>query len=99
MDSYSLNGHLDSVAAPPLAADLLETRGKPMRVDGSAVTFAGTLLIQVLVSAKKQWQEDGHDFTVSPVSSALANAAKGLGVDLSAIGATETDIQMTEVDA
>lgn len=38
---YSLNGHLDSAAAPAMSADLLELRGRPLRIDASAVFFAG----------------------------------------------------------
>lgn len=99
MDTYCLDGHLDSIAAPPLATDLLEMRGKPISVDASAVSFVGTLLLQVLVSARKQWLEDGHAFKVAPVSQALASAAAGLGVALADIGASDADVLAKEGDA
>lgn len=97
--TYSLGGHLDSAAAPPLVIDLLEHRGHPLCIDGSSVTFAGALCVQVLVAARKQWQEDDQPFLVAPLSGGLANAAKGLGVALSAIGAHDADVPMTEADA
>lgn len=90
--TYGLSGHLDSAAASPLAADLLEFRGQSICVDASAVTFAGTLSLQVLVAARRQWTEDGQDFQLAPLSHALASAAGGLGVELSEIGATQTDV-------
>ncbi|MBY4892703.1 hypothetical protein A8B78_10340 [Jannaschia sp. EhC01] len=97
--TYSLTGHLDSAAAPPLVKDLLRFRGQPLCIDASAVTFAGALCVQVLVATQKQWQEDDHAFQIAPLSSGLANAARGLGVPLSTIGAHDADVQEMEVGA
>ncbi len=95
-ECYSLSRHLDSAAAPPLAADLLALRGAPLRVDGSAVAFVGALGMQVLISAQRQWQEDATAFHIHPVSPALAAAAIGLGVDLAATGAELSSIPNME---
>lgn len=97
--TYCLSERLDSASAPPLAADLIEHRGQAMCVDASSVTFIGTLPLQVLIAAKKQWHDDGHDFITKPLSVEFATSAKGLGVPLQAIGALEADIGMTEVGA
>lgn len=94
-ETYSLNRHLDSAAAPPLAADLLELRGKHLRIDGRAVRFVGTLPLQVLIAAQKQWHDDDQEFQVSPLSPELANAATGLGIELSDLGARTEDILAT----
>lgn len=96
MDTYSLNGHLDSAAAPPMAVDLLEMRGTPVCVDGSAVRFAGTLPLQVLVAAHNQWRDDGHAFKIAPFSPQFASAAAGLGIELSALGASAMDVIVAE---
>lgn len=90
-ECYRLSRHLDSAAAPPLAADLLGLRGAPLRVDGSDVAFAGALGMQVLISAHRQWVEDGTDFSIQPVSPALASAAVGLGIDLDGLGAEDAE--------
>lgn len=89
---YSLDGHLDSAAGPKLAAEILEKRGSPLKVDAQNVSFAGTLALQVLVAARRQWQEDGHDFSLGPVSAAMAASASSVGIDLTAIGARDADV-------
>ncbi|UWQ94535.1 STAS domain-containing protein [Rhodobacteraceae bacterium M385] len=96
VDTYNLEGHLDSLTAPPIARELLEHRGAALHVDSRGVAHAGTLLVQILVAAKRQWQEDCHDFRVAPVSPILATAVAELGVDPSAIGALPEDILPTE---
>lgn len=90
--SYCLTRHLDSAAAPPMAVALQELRGQAVRVDGRDVDFAGALSLQVLISARLQWEVDDCAFELSPLSLALAKAASGLGIDLSAIGAIPDDI-------
>lgn len=97
--TYSLGGHLDSAAAPPLVTELLEHRGQPLCIDASAVTFAGALCVQVLVAAQKQWREDDQAFQVAPLGDGLVNAAQGLGVPLAAIGASDADAPVMEADA
>ncbi len=90
--NYCLNRHLDSAAAPPIAAALQELRGQAVCIDGSEVGFAGALSLQVLIAARLQWEADACGFHLTPVSSALANAASGLGINLSEIGSTPDDI-------
>ncbi len=90
-EGYNLEAHLDSAAAPVLAADLKALRGKSVRVDGGAVRFAGTLSLQVLIAARRQWLEDGQDFTVHPFSGALGAACCDLGLSLTDIGASPDD--------
>ncbi len=95
-ECYSLGKHLDSAAAPPLAADILGRRGAALRIDAGGLHFIGTLSLQVLVAARRQWADDDHPFSIAPVSPALANAALGLGIDLAAIGADVRDISQPE---
>ncbi len=90
-EGYNLQTHLDSAAAPALAADLKALRGRPVRVDGGAVRFAGTLSLQVLIAARRQWLEDGRDFSVHPLSDALGAACSDLGLSLTDIGGSQDD--------
>lgn len=94
--TYKLPGHLDSAAATPLATELMEHSGKDICIDASDVTFAGTLPLQVLVAARKQWEEDEQSFVISPLSSAFVASTEGLGVPLPDIGASGSDIVDTE---
>ncbi|MEJ6395426.1 STAS domain-containing protein [Gymnodinialimonas sp. 2305UL16-5] len=96
--TYALPQHLDSAAAPPLAFDLLSLRGKSIAVDGSQVDFAGALGLQVLISAKAQWAEDGIEYALTPVSAALDKACNGLGVAPHQIGAAHDDMSEGEPD-
>lgn len=95
-ECYSLSRHLDSAAAPPLAADLLGLRGADLTIDCSDVAFVGALGLQVLIAARRQWSEDGHILSIKPVGGALAKAATALGVDLALIGADHEDTSISE---
>jgi chemotaxis protein CheX len=70
---------LDLPAARPLAAALLERRGKPITIDASAVGQVGAQCLQVLLSAKQTWQADG-------VSLSIVNCAARMIEDLKLIG-------------
>lgn len=97
--TYCLSGRLDSASAPALVVDLLRHRGQPLCIDASAITYIGTLPLQVLIATQKQWYDDGHNFATRPLSLEFSKAAKGLGVPLDAIGALEEDFLRTEVGA
>ena len=81
-----LPDHLDSHAAPPLAEAILPHKGTDLRADGSAVTFAGALSVQVLVAAAEQWRIDGRRFDLDRASEALLEACTNLGVAPDRIG-------------
>ena len=70
---------LDLPAARPLAAALLERRGKPITIDASAVGQVGAQCIQVLLSAKRTWHADG-------VSLSIVNCAARMIEDLKLVG-------------
>jgi chemotaxis protein CheX len=78
-DVLSLPSMLDLPAARPLAAALLERRGKPITIDASAVGQVGAQCLQVLLSAKQTWQADG-------VSLSIVNCAARMIEDLKLIG-------------
>ncbi len=70
---------LDLTAAAPLAAELLQHRGAPLAVDGSAVERLGGQCLQVLLAARATWQADGHEFQVVAPSPALVETLGLLG--------------------
>lgn len=64
---------LDIQSAGPLRARLLELRGQPLAIDGSAVERLGGLCLQVLLSARQTWAGDGQPLAVDPMSDAFAD--------------------------
>ena len=84
--TYALRPHLDSPAAATVASELLELRGQALTITGDDVTFAGALSLQVLVSARRQWEEDGYQFLVKSASEPFHAACEGLGFRWEDIG-------------
>jgi chemotaxis protein CheX len=70
---------LDLQAAEPLRAELMALRGRPLIVDASQVSRLGGLCLQVLMSARKIWAEDGVSLTVDQPSSAFSEQLAGFG--------------------
>ena len=66
-------------AAGPLAGELLACRGRPMRVDASAVERIGALCLQVLLSARKTWTADGVPMAVDQPSPNFQDALVLIG--------------------
>ena len=78
--SLQLDDKLDVTRAKALAAALLEFRGAPVVVDASAVQHLGAQCAQVLLAARRSWQEAGHAFRFSQPSEAFADGARLLGL-------------------
>jgi chemotaxis protein CheX len=72
---------LDLPAARPLAAALLERRGKPITIDASAVGQVGAQCIQVLLSAKRTWQADGVSLSIVNCAARMIEDLKLIGID------------------
>ena len=66
-------------AAEPLRAELMALRGRPIEVDASQVARLGGLCLQVLMSARKIWSEDGLALTVNQPSSAFSEQLTAFG--------------------
>ena len=77
--AVSLSPILDLQAAEPLRAELLALRGRPLTLDASQVTRLGGLCLQVLMSARKTWAEDGVDLTVDQPSSGFSEQLAAFG--------------------
>ncbi|MGR3802769.1 STAS domain-containing protein [Marinibacterium profundimaris] len=84
--TLTLAPRLDSPAADALARELAEARGAAIRLDAGAVTFCGALTLQLLLSARRQWQADGHPFEMDAPSQDMTDACRLLGVSPEDIG-------------
>lgn len=80
-DVLKLPEHLDVAGARSVHEDLLGLRGRAVSIDAEAVRKAGALGLEVLLSAARQWREDGLPFRVAPTSEAFRAACTGLGLD------------------
>ena len=75
----SLPPVLDLQAAEPLRAELMSLRGRPLALDASQVTRLGGLCLQVLMSARKIWVEDGVSLMVDQPSSGFSEQLAAFG--------------------
>lgn len=75
----SLPPVLDLQAAEPLRAELMSLRGRPLSLDASQVTRLGGLCLQVLMSARKIWVEDGVSLMVDQPSSGFSEQLAAFG--------------------
>lgn len=75
----SLPPVLDLQAAEPLRAELMALRGRPLSLDASQVTRVGGLCLQVLMSARKIWVEDGVSLMVDQPSSGFSEQLAAFG--------------------
>ena len=65
---------LDTGGAAALASELVKLRGRPLRLDASGVERVGGLGLQVLLSARLTWSQDGAAIAVEAPSDALLAA-------------------------
>lgn len=75
----SLAPILDLQAAEPLRAELMVLRGRPLSIDASQVSRLGGLCLQVLISARKTWTEDGLPLSVDEPSEAFTEQLASFG--------------------
>jgi chemotaxis protein CheX len=80
-DVLRLPVSLDLPAARPLAAALLERRGKPLAIDASAVGQVGAQCVQVLLSAKRTWELDGVSLSIVNCAARVIEDLKLIGID------------------
>jgi len=80
-DVLRLPVSLDLPAARPLAAALLERRGKPLAIDASAVGQIGAQCVQVLLSAKRTWEADGVSLSIVNCAARMIEDLKLIGID------------------
>lgn len=90
--TLELPERLDNATAKDLSNQLQARQGQPLLLDGHKVKFVGTLGLQVLIAAARQWQAEETELTLDPISPALSGACRTLGISSTDIGAkTETE--------
>ena len=77
--SHRLPGVLDMTAAAPLRDALLALRGAPLDLDASGVANLGGLCLQIILSATKTWDADGHPLRIVDPSEPFQQAFQLLG--------------------
>lgn len=80
-DAVRLPEFLDLAAATPLAKTLLERRGQPIVIDGSAVHQLGAQCVQVLLSAKRTWNADGVPLSIVNCAPRMIEDLQFLGIE------------------
>lgn len=88
--SLKLAACLDTLATRRLASDLASHRGHSLTLDAAEVTFLGTLSLQLLLAAQRQWLIDGKAFRISNPSATFLEGVALLGGDPAALGAEVT---------
>ena len=85
-DRLFLPEQFDGTTAPQVTEALLAHRGQAVELDAARVKSAGTLGLQVLVAARKQWAADDSGFRVITPSDAFMTAALTIGLDPVEVG-------------
>ncbi len=75
----SLGQILDLQAAEPLRAELMALRGRPLQVDASQVSRLGGLCLQVLLSARVSWAEEGLPLRIEQPSEGFLEQLAAFG--------------------
>jgi chemotaxis protein CheX len=71
---------LDLNAAAPLAGELLSYRGNDLMADASQVKRLGAQAVQVLMSARMAWDQDGMRLRIVQPSAAFKDVVELLGI-------------------
>ena len=63
-----LQDRLDFGAAADLKDSILKQVGSDLEIDASSVSHMGTLCLQILIAASKDWANSGHKFSLKSPS-------------------------------
>ncbi len=66
--------------AAPLKMEILSCRGKDLEVDAGQVGHLGTLCLQVLLAAAREWAGSGHSFRLKDPSEAMLSSLALFGL-------------------
>ncbi|WGM38334.1 STAS domain-containing protein [Caulobacter sp. NIBR1757] len=72
---------IDAASVSALRGALLEHRGQDLEVDASAVRRIGGLGLQVLISAIRTWEADGHQLSLVQPSPTFLDILRLTGAD------------------
>lgn len=82
MNALPLPETLDRKATSELARLLLEQRGLDAVLDAARVTRVGALAVDMLISARKQWEADGRTLSIINPSPAFLAGLEALGAQI-----------------
>ncbi len=82
--------NLDLTAAVPLHKSLVSMQGCDMVIDASAVERIGGQCVQLLLSARQSWAEEGMSFQIE-------NASQGFLAALALLGVERGDLHVEEI--
>lgn len=92
-DVLKLPQTLDVAAVRAVREDLLVRRGKAVTIDASDLERIGGLGIELLISAKRQWQNDEQALQLVGLSDPVLAAFSDLGLDAVTLDVAETDLE------
>lgn len=81
-NSLSLATVLDLNEATNLHGKLMSLRGSDLVIDASSVERVGAQCVQVLMAAKKIWEEDKLTFKFSKVSDSFNKTMQLIGINI-----------------
>jgi chemotaxis protein CheX len=81
-NSVTLAAVLDLNEASSLHGKLMSLRGADLTIDASGVERVGAQCAQVLMAAKKNWDEDKLNFKFSKVSDAFSKTMQLIGINI-----------------
>ena len=81
-NSLSLATVLDLNEATTLHGKLMSLRGSDLVIDASSVERVGAQCVQVLMAAKKIWDEDKLTFRFSKVSDSFNKTMQLIGINI-----------------
>lgn len=80
MATFQMESKRSPQAGDSLQDFLHASSGQPVALDASEVEFIGARDLQLLISAKHQWEIDNQRFVVTSPSDAFQDGLKTLGV-------------------
>lgn len=80
--SLNLAPVLDLNEATALHGKLMALRGNDLMIDASGVERVGAQCVQVLMAAKKNWDEDKLTFKFSKVSDTFTKTMQLIGINI-----------------
>ncbi|WCR00330.1 STAS domain-containing protein [Paracoccus aestuarii] len=82
MHALPLPETFDRKAVSAFARTLLDHRGADAVLDASQVRRMGTLAVEMLISARKQWQADGRSLTIREASDPFLTTLEAVGASV-----------------
>ena len=80
MPSISLPEVLDRTTVPAVSAAILAGRQSDLTIEAGNVRRVSGLGVEMLLSARRQWVEDGQSLMLGSISDTFAEALEQLGL-------------------